>query len=261
MRPIESGDSAGQPWTGRHFGDNAHADDDGRPPAPLLDALARFASHDAGAAVVVEALRASRLLIPLVARPGAPDRGEREIGSDWSQVLSIVAVAGPDGRTVLPVFTSVDTMRAWNALARPVPASAQRVALAAVSEGIELVVIDPASDTEFALRRPVVWAIAQSKTWISPSDDSQVAHAFESSVGHESRVLGVHLFAGDPDARLRGPELIIRVRLVPGLKRPELDALTARLRHDWSRNTVIAHRVDSLRIEAIADTGPEPRAR
>ena len=43
---------------------------------------------------------------------------------------------------MLPAFTSVDTMRAWDPAARPIPASGERVALAAAGEGTDLVVLD-----------------------------------------------------------------------------------------------------------------------
>nr|WP_286279447.1 SseB family protein [Naasia aerilata] len=73
----------------------------------------------------------------------------------------MVTVAGPDGRTVLPAFTSVDAMRAWNPKARPIPAESERIALAAAAEGTDLLVLDPLSDTEFVLRRPAVEALGR----------------------------------------------------------------------------------------------------
>jgi len=250
---VEACDSAGQPWAGRQFDNNVNADDDGRAPAQLHDAMVRFASRTAEAAMVVDALHDSRLLVPLVARLGQSGSDERELGTDKSHELSIVAVAGPDGRDVLPVFTSVDAMRTWNVSARPVPVRARQVALAAVQEGIELIVIDPTSDIEFVLRRPVVWAIARSEAWVPPSDDPHVVHEFESSVRRERGVLSVHLADGDPAARLRGPELVVRVGLATGFTRSELDELAARLQFTWARSAVISEKVDSLHMELVAE--------
>src|SRR5690606_14137168 len=97
---------------------------------------------------VVDAFRNARLLIPLVAEAGDEGVNDRGVRVDKTQELSIVTVGGPDGRAVLPVFSSVATMAAWNDAARPVPADGRRVALAAASEGTDLVVIDPTSRTE-----------------------------------------------------------------------------------------------------------------
>ena len=60
-------DSAGQPWSGRHFEANTNADDDGSAPEHLIEAIRRFRARELGEAEVLDALRTSRLLIPLVA--------------------------------------------------------------------------------------------------------------------------------------------------------------------------------------------------
>ena len=52
-------------------------------------------------------------------------------------------------------------MSRWDAAARPVPADGVRTAVAASADDTDLIVIDPGSDTEFVIRRPAVWAIAQ----------------------------------------------------------------------------------------------------
>ena len=244
-------DSAGTPWTGRHFEENAFSGDDGSAPERLLEALRRFRSRAAGEVEVVDAFRESRLLIPLVARVGEAGANERGILLEETAELSIVTVAGPDSRDVMPVFSSVEAMRRWNPAARPVPADAVRVALAAASEDTELVVLDATSETEFVIRRPALWAIAQSRTWLPSYLDQNVLEAFLTSAEPEQAVLSVLLDAGDQDARLAGPELIVQLGLVAGLARPELDALLERLRRRWSDSTLIATRVDSLRVRVV----------
>ncbi len=244
--PAHLADSAGQPWAGRSFDENSHSSDDGSAPPALSAALARFRAGELGQAGVVDALRGARLLIPLVAHLG--EAGENEHGHtiDKSQELSIVTVAGPDGRNVLPVFSSVAAMSTWNPQARPVPADGVRVALAAASEETDLVVLDPLSETEFAVRRPALWAIAQ------PSFESAaVLEAFEASVRTELSVLSVALVAGDPAARLAGPELIVRLELIDGLTRELLDATLDRLAQRWAASEVIATQVDSLTVRLV----------
>lgn len=245
-------DSAGQPWDGRHFDDNPFGDDDGTAPPALLGALAAFRAGEAGAEAVVDALRGSRLLVPLVAELG--EEGENDAGMlvDKTQELSIVTVAGPDGRSVQPVFSSVTALQTWNPQARPVPVDGRRAALAAASEGTELIVLDPTSETEFVLRRPAVWAVAQGTPWLPSERDPDVAAAFRTSVAPELGVHDVALVAGDPTSRLAGEELVVRLALSVGLTRDELDAILSRLAQRWAADDVIATRVDSLRVQLVA---------
>lgn len=241
-------DSAGVPWAGRRFEANASADDDGSAPAGLLDAILRFRAGEAGQAEVVDALRSARLLVPLVAELGDAGHGEHGHLVDKSQELSIVRVAGPDGRVVQPAFLSVAAMTAWNPAARPVPAAAPRVALAAAGEGTDLIVLDPTSPTEFVVRRPAVWALAQDEPWHPSPFDPAVGDAVEAGIRSESAVRGVRLEPGDPDARLAGPELVVRLMLAPGLGREEVDALLARVQERWAADGTIARAVDSMAV-------------
>lgn len=246
-------DSAGVPWAGRRFEPNASADDDGSAPEKLVEAIRRFRAGELGEADVVAELRESRLLMPLVAELGGGGRdahiGANGLPVDKSQELSIVTVAGPDGRSVLPAFTSVAAMAAWNRSARPVPAAAPRVALAAASEQTDLVVLDPTSVTEFVVRRPALWAIAQSQPWLPSYLDAEVLAAFMDAAGPEPAVIAVQLAPGDPHSRLAGPELIVQLSLVDGLDRAALDAVIGRMQQRWSTSELIATRVDSLKVQ------------
>ena len=242
-------DSAGVPWKGRHFEHTTSSNDDGSAPELLMDAIRRFRARELGEAGVVEAVRDARLLIPLVAELGAD--GFSAEGHDKSQELSIVSVEGPDGRTVLPAFTSVAAMTAWNPDARPVPVAAPRVALAAVSENTDLIVLDPTTPSEFAIRRPAVWALAQSGPWLPSYLDPEVLNAFLDATALEPTILAVLLAPGDPDARLAGPELVVQLNLQPGLDRASLDALLARLQQRWAASDLIAARVDSLTVKLL----------
>ena len=246
-------DSAGRPWAGRTFQhhDTAFAGDDGSADPRLLDALQRFAADEAGAPEVVHALRTARLLVPLVAVAGDEGLNEHGVRVDKTQELSIVTVAGPDGRDVLPAFTSVAALQAWRQEARPVPVEARRVALAAAAEGTELMVLDPASPTEFGLRRPAVWAVAQDHAWLPSHQDEAVLAAFLDGVAGEPAVAGVVLAPGTPGARLDGPELVVRLGLRPGLDRAALTALLARLQSAWAAHPVVAERVDSLAVRVV----------
>jgi len=258
---AQAADSAGVPWAGRSFEPNPHAADDGRAPEGLADVIRRFRVGEAGQGDVVAEFARSRLLIPLLAElgDGGAEIGAHGLAVDKSQELSIVTVAGPDGRRVLPVFASVEAMSRWNPAARPVPADGVRVALAAADDGTDLVVLDPGSEEgEFVVRRPAVWAVAQSKPWQPPFESASVDAAFRASIERELAVLGVSLHAGDPDARLAGPELVVHLDLVAGLTREELDATTARLAHRWAADDRIALAVDSLTVRLVGGASVSP---
>ena len=91
-------DSAGTPWAGRKFEHGSSSTDDGSAPKHLIEAIRRFRSGELGEADVIDALRDSRLLIPLVAVAGELGENDQGLPLDKSQELSIVTVLGPDGR-------------------------------------------------------------------------------------------------------------------------------------------------------------------
>ena len=246
---ANTGDSAGVAWEGRSFQSNPHAGDDGSADPALLGALQAFRAGEGDQIAVVEAYRRARLLIPLVAEKGDEGVGPTGLVVDKTQELSIVTVAAPDGRRVLPVFTSVAAMQRWDATARPVPADGVRTALAAANDDTDLIVIDPTSDTEFVLRRPAVWAIGQGHAWEPSFSSPEVYRGLQASIGGELAVLDLSMAPGDPDARLRGPELLVRLQLVAGLEQAELDAVLQRLAARWAADDRIAVLVDSLTVK------------
>lgn len=243
------GDSAGVPWEGRSFQPNANAADDGSADPALLAALERFRAGEGSQVEVVDAFRESRVLIPLVAEKGDEGIGPTGLAVDKTQELSIVTVAAPDGRAVQPVFSSVEAMQRWDATARPIPVAAVRAALAASSEQTDLIVLDPTSSTEFVIRRPAVWAIAQGERWEPSFLSPEVFSGLQESVAHELAVIDVAVAAGDPDARLQGPELIVILELADGLERDTLDAVLARLAQRWAADDRIAVLADSLTVK------------
>ncbi|KRB35991.1 SseB family protein [Microbacterium sp. Root180] len=244
-------DSAGVPWEGRSFHANPHSGDDGSADPALLAALLAFRDGSGGQTEVVDAYRAARLLIPLLAEKGDEGIGAHGLAVDKTQELSIVTVAAPDGRRVLPVFTSVDAMKRWDASARPVPADGTRTAAAASADDTDLIVIDPGSTTEFVLRRPALWAIAQGNSWEPSFVSPEVFAGLQESIGGELAVIDLAVEPGDPDARLRGPELVVRLHLIHGLEKVELDAVLSRLATRWAADDRIAVLVDSLTVKLV----------
>ncbi|MFN4001905.1 SseB family protein [Microcella sp.] len=252
-------DSAGQPWEGRHFEPNPNAADDGSAPVAYLAAIARLRAGECSLVDVVEVVRGCRFLIPLVAVAG--ETGLTDTGQlvDKTQELSIITVSGPDGRPVLPVFSSVDAMRRWRPDARPVPADAVRVALAAASERTDRVVIDPRSaETLLVLPRPAVWAIAQGMPWVPAVDDPAVLEAVARPAAPHPEIWAVSIVAGDPQGRGESAEVVVRLGVEPWVAPERLREMIAELSARWAEDAVVAERIDSLAVQLVA--GPRPSA-
>lgn len=255
-RPIDcypltqdnTADSAGVPWEGRSFQENPDAADDGSAPERVIEAIRRFRVHEVGVAEVVMALHGARLLLPLLANRGEEGIGARGQIVDKTQELALVTTAGPDGRAVLPAFTSTESMREWNATARPIPIGVPRIALAVAAEGTPLIVVDPGSATQFVVRRPAFRALATGELWAPCFEDPEVLEAFVASSSDEAALAMVQLAPGDPDARLMGSELLVQLSVREGLSKEELDAMVARLGERWAADALIVERVDSIGV-------------
>lgn len=275
--PGGSTDSAGYPWAGRSFDhhDSAFADDDGAAPTELREAVANLrtaASHlvrseraahaeraaqaDANSDSLARAHREAlltlsrcRVLIPLLAEAGEMGVTPEGKPVDKTQELSIVTLAAPDGRRVMPVFSSIDTLRRWRPTARPIPVPMPQAALAAAQEQSDLIIVDPGSpEYELGVRRTQLEDVALGRAVHLPWEDSSVTAAFASAFNEDPRVRGITLAAGDPEARLLTPEVDVVIELVPGLDRNAIDQLLAAAQQQWSQDELIATRVDSLRL-------------
>ncbi|QBE47853.1 SseB family protein [Leucobacter triazinivorans] len=266
-----SADSAGFPWDGRSFDHHgtAFADDDGATPPALAAAVAAVRAAAArpiragdaeelqrlaGAhADAVQALSGCRVLIPLLAEAGETGLTPEGRVVEKSQELSIVTVASPDGRRVMPVFSSVATMRAWNPQARPIPVPGPQAALAAAQEQTDLIIVDPGTaEREIGVRRTQLEAMATGERVLPAWADPAVLAAFRASLGRDPRISGVMLAPGDPGARLLAPEIDVILEIRPGLDRDALRELVAEVQRRWAADATIADRVDSMRLRPVA---------
>jgi len=253
--PTNSSDSAGFPWQGRSFEQHSEdfAGDIGLTPPELADVIARFQAGKATHQEVADIFSSARVLIPLLTVAG--EVGETPDGRivDKTQELSIVTVQAPDGRNVLPVFSSVEAMKHWNPDARPVPNYGRTAALAALNDGNELLILDPTHpNTEFGFRRPILWAIANGEARVPCWRDDEVLSEFERSIQNEEAVRSVTLDCGDREARLVSPELIVLLELEAGLNQAQLAQLLERLQARWAASQTIAERVDSMTVRVTA---------
>jgi hypothetical protein len=252
MNPNRFSDSAGVPWEGRELEENRFAGDDGSAPEEFLTVISGFRAGELGQVAVVDVLRVSRLLVPLLAQLGESEIGANGLKVDKSAELSIVTVKSPDDQDALVVFTSVAAMQRWNPSARPVPTDAIRVCLAAASQLSTRVVVDPGSDTEFVIRRPAIARIAQSLDWQPAELNQEVRAVVGESVANETKVIDFELSSADPEAKLAGAELQVALKLVNGSSPADVRELLERVSKRWSESEAFASAVDSVSIKLLA---------
>lgn len=244
-------DSAGTPWAGRRFEANRFAADDGTAPAAWLAAVRRFRLGEIRISDVIAELHRTRLLIPLVAHLEQGETTSGGLTADKAAELATVTVATPDGQRALPVFSSVQAMQAWNPDARPVPAEAPRVALAAAGEHTPRVVVDPGTESEFVVRWPALEALATGETWRPAIEDPRVLDAFLRPAAELPSIKSLVLVPGDPHSRLAGPEILVQLEVIDGLEAADLQEMADWLGEQWRADEMIMAEVDSIGVRFV----------
>jgi len=149
----------------------------------------------------------------------------------------------------MPVFSSVETMRAWNAEARPIPVPGPQAALAAAQEGTDLIIVDAGTpEQEFGVRRTGLEAMATGRRFVPGWADRDVIGAFTGSLRGAPHALAVGIAPGDPEGRLLASETDVILSVSPGMTREELGELLGLLQARWAADEAIAQGVDSLRV-------------
>ena len=258
-------DSAGQPWAGRSLaGDDARIhnfeNDDGTASGAYLAAIAALRKGSGDEAGVVASLATARVFIPIVAQLAEEAEGQDGLQADKQADMALVTLKAPDGRTAMPAFTSAAALSAWHPDARPVAVYAARAALSAVSEGAELLVLDPGSDFTFVVRRPAVWALAQQQQWTPSYKDQELAEEMGRAAAGFPAVRNIDLVPGRGVAARAadgtvvagggaGPELQVVLYLQDGLDAEGVQELVSGLQAQWSRNVLFGERVDSIDVK------------
>lgn len=265
-------DSAGRAWKGRDLsgdGNPLHAfdKDDGAVP-PAYDAAVRdLVNGAADETAVIRVLAGVRVFVPVVAQLGGQEvaaeeaavAGHRHHEGDKEADMALVTMKAPDGRSVLPVFTSTASLERWHPEARPVAVFAPRAALAAVSENAELMVVDPGAEVTFVVRRPALWALAQQREWTPAYADPDLARLVSEAVAEHAAIRRVELSPGPgvssrtADGRVvrgggAGPELRLTLVLESGLSQEDVRATTAAFQDRLQNLQEFVERVDSLEI-------------
>ncbi|WP_404382201.1 SseB family protein [Knoellia locipacati] len=211
--------------------------DDGSAPPTLAAAL----GHDDPAALM-EALRDSRLLVPIVAEP-VETATEGGLTVDKQTDMAAVTLLAPDGERALPVFSSLEALAAWDPEARPVPVTAARAGQAAVSERCDVVVVDVAGPRTRVLRPSMVWALAQERDWTPPHLDDFVAAGVARAVAEEPHVVSHHVEEGAPSGQ---GILGVVLELKDGLDADDVQQVATRVGERLATDGELRARIDGL---------------
>jgi hypothetical protein len=131
---------------------------------------------------VFPALQRSRLLVPVLAVPGDVEVDGAGRTREQSSDMATVLVTGRDGRQALVGFTSLESLTAWRADARPVPVPAPLVARSALEGGAAALLIDLAGPTMYIVEGDMLealaagWALADTGdglAWVEEIDDDE----------------------------------------------------------------------------------------
>ncbi|MGO1166460.1 MAG: SseB family protein [Janibacter sp.] len=231
-------DSAGVPWQGRELPQGGFAGDDGTASPGLVRALTTGGERD-----VLRHLASARLLVPVTAVASETTTGADGQVADTEADMAVVLLEHPDGRTALPVFSSMESLADFDSTLRPVPVEAPRAAQAAVSEKADLMVLDCASEQAFEVRGSMVWALSQQREWIPAEEDPFVAAAVERVCAAHEEVRAHTLAAGAPDGQ---GILQVGLTLVPELTEEQVQQLVTQMAEELATDGELRARIDGL---------------
>lgn len=273
-RAGSTSDSAGQSWEGRDLsggGNPLHNfdNDNGLIDPKLAAALEALMAGTGTEQGVHAALAESRIYIAVMAQLAEGGLGENGFVEDKEADMALVTLNAPDGRTALPVFSSVDALQSWHPEARPVAVYAPRAALSAVAEEAQLLVLDPGADYTFVLRRPGMWALAQQKPWTPSYLNEELAAMVAETAGSERALAAIAIAPGHGVGSRTaggasvpgggsGPELRLEFTFHPGVDEATARECVSRIHSALAANADFAENVDSLEmaLKAAAPQGP-----
>lgn len=108
-------------------------------------------------------LATSRVLVAILASGDAQLIDQESTVDDTGKEshMQAVSLRAADGRLGLVCFTGIDSLTLWNASARPVPIRASDAAIAALDEGAQAIILDPAGPIPITITLPDVVALTQ----------------------------------------------------------------------------------------------------
>jgi len=206
------------------------------------DLLAALENSLPDETVLMHAVGAARLLVPIVAIPTEVERAGTPM-VEKSTDMAVLTLSLPDGQRVFPVFSSLAALSAWDAEARPSPVTSSRAAQAAVSERCDMMLLDPGSGHDRVLRPSMVWALAQQREWLPAHTDPFVAQALVRATADEDDLVDCVGEEGDP---VGAGILRVVLRLRAGLDAGQVQALATRVGERIATDGEARARIDDL---------------
>lgn len=145
------------------------AGDTGEAGREVSQSLAAYAEGTGSEHAALTALAATRLLVPVVALLAEAN----EDGTEKESEMALPTLVGNDGRKAIIAFTGSETLRRWQADARPVPVPASRVWAAAISEA-DAAVIDVAGPVPLVVEGARLHALANGEPPPLPHEDPDI---------------------------------------------------------------------------------------
>lgn len=197
---------------------------------------------------VVRAMQGGRVLVPVLAHPhpGRPPvaAGHSTASPDACASAPLTVETG-DGRTAMPVFSSLAALAAWHPQARPVPVLGQQAARAAVlADGLML--LDP-GDEPVLIPRPAVRALAAGYEWLPAWGDPALHGITGAALQGLDGLVPVRIEPGTTT------EIRVVVEVQPGPAHIVQEIL-ARAAHALSQDPLLRERVDTLELYPMART-------
>jgi hypothetical protein len=174
--------------------------DDGTADPAVRTALDAYAAGQGSEHAALTALARSRLLVPVVAVPGAAG----EDGSEKSTEMALPTLVGRDGRRAVLAFTCLDALKQWRSDARPVPVPAASAWLAGTQDGASAVLIDVAGPVTLAVDGARLAALAAGRPVPLPDQDPEVLAALQAVLAHEPLIVAAALTSPDQRATATG---------------------------------------------------------
>jgi hypothetical protein len=236
----------------KNIPDPGFAGDDGSADPQLAVALAAYASEGTqeNEERVLALLATARLMVPIVAVLGEVETDENSgLKHEKTSDMAVPTIQAPDGRKGLPAFTSLASLAAWRADARPAPVPASQAVQAAWSEHADALLIDLAGPVFFELSGAAMRAVAEGRAHVAARQDPGVADELRGILSKHPVVLRAHLLASEQaDAQL---VLIV----APDTKPDALQAVAASL----AESELLRIRLDQgLDLAVVTPGGNEP---
>jgi hypothetical protein len=147
-------------------------DDDGQatPQTRVLMKAAAAATAPADYLRAVAALCADRVLVPVVAAATATTSNAAGLTTEKQAEMSVVLLQASDGRRAMLAFTGMDSLRSWDAGARPVPVTLDLAAQSAAADGAAALLVDFAGPSSLVIEGEVLDRLARGHRLLELAD-------------------------------------------------------------------------------------------